>query len=357
MAITVPTGYAIEPIDLTGASDEVVRPFVELSWVMDHEAIPEDPKRPFESIAQNMRMYTSMFDRWRWGAWTTERELAGQMVLRRSNTDNFHIRSVYLAVHPEHRRRGIARGLLARGIEHIEKEVETRTDKPLLLESWSTDRIPAGFAFANSIGATPGLRARSSQLDLAAIDRAKVREWASIDPAGFHLEWLDDVTPDRLMPNVITAQHTMNTMPREGLQWEDWKVTPEIIREWERLGEERGQKRVMVIAIDDATSETASFTEIFYDPRVPSVLHQGGTATVPKYRGKGLGKWVKAQMIERVLRDQPQARYIRTENAGSNEAMLAINVGMGFRPAWEEVIWQLPVAEAKRALEAHPAGR
>lgn len=352
MAVTVPTGYAIEPIDLTGAPDDVVRPFVELAWVMDREAIPEDPARPFEAVAQQMRMYTSMFDRWRWGAWTADRKLAGQMVVRRSNTDNFHIRSVYLVVHPEHRRRGVASGLLARGIERVEREAETRTDRPLLLESWSTDRVPAAAAFAESIGATPGLRARSSQLDLTAIDRAKMREWASIDPDGFHLEWLDDLTPDRLMANVIAGQVTMNTMPREGLKWEDWKVTPEIIREWERLGVERGQKRVMVIAIDDATNETASFTEIAYDPRVPSVLHQHGTATVPKYRGRGLGKWVKARMIERVLRDLPQARYVRTENAGSNDAMLAINVGMGFRPAWEQVIWQVPLADAKRALGA-----
>lgn len=350
MTVTAPTGYAIEEIDLTGASDEKVRPFVELNWVLDREAIPEDPERPFEAIAQNLRMYTSMFDRWRWAAWTADRELAGQMVIRRSNTDNFHIRSVYLVVHPDHRRRGVASGLLARGIEHIDKESETRTDKPLLLESWSMDRVPAAAEFAKSLGATAALRARSSQLDLTAIDRAKMREWASIDPNGYHLEWIAGGTPDRLMANVVTAQVTMNTMPREGLQWEDWKVTPELIREWERLNEQRGQKRLMLIAIDDATGETASFTEIFHDPRVPSVLHQGGTATVPSHRGKGLGKWVKAQMVERVLKDLPEARYVRTDNAASNDAMLAINVGMGFKPAWEEIIWQVPVADAKRAL-------
>jgi len=350
MVISVPTGYAIESIDLTGASDEAVRPFVELTWVIDHEAIPEDPKRPFEAVAQRFRMYSSMFDRWRWAAWTADRQLAGQMVVNISNTDNFHIRSAYVVVHPEHRRRGIATGLLVQGLERIEKEGETRTDKPLLLESWSTDRVPAAAAFAKSIGATAGLRARSSQLDLAAVDRAKMREWASIDPQDYRLEWLDGETPDRLMANVITAQVTMNTMPREGLQWEDWKVTSEIVREWERLTRERGQKRLMLLAIDEASGETASFTEIFYDPRVPSVLHQGGTATVPAHRGKGLGKWVKAMMIERVLRDLREAHYIRTENAGSNDAMLAINVGMGFKPAWEEVIWQVPVADARRAL-------
>ncbi len=53
-------------------------------------------------------------------------------------------------------------------------------------------------------------------------------------------------------------------------------------------------------------------------------------------------------MVEKILAELPEARYIRTENAGSNAPMLTINIKMGFRPAWENTIWQIPLADARR---------
>ncbi len=345
MAVIAPTGYAIEQIDLTGASDEALRPFVEHAWLMEREAVPEDPPRPFEAIASRMRTYSSLFDRWRWGAWTADRKLVGNLVMHKSNTDNLDQRPMDLSVQPEHRRRGVGRALLGRALDTVGEGVG------LMAEGWTTSRVPAGGAFAERLGAKAGLRMRASQLELASVDRARMKEWAATSPAGYRLEWTDAEVPDALMKYVVTAYRTMNTMPLDDLQQEEWKVTPEIVREWERLGRERGQKRLLVVAIDEAGDDAAGFTEVFYDPREPTVLHQGGTAVIPAHRGRGIGKWVKGRMTERVLRELPQARYIRTENAGSNAAMLAINVAMGFKPAWEQVIWQIGVPDLRQALE------
>lgn len=139
-------------------------------------------------------------------------------------------------------------------IEKVEQASDELVRKVAEL-TWACDR-----AAVRRVGAKPGLRTRASQLDLGAIDRKLIAEWAAIDPAGYRLDW------------------------------------------------------------------------------VPSETH----------RGKGIGKWVKARMVERILREMPEARIIRTENPGSNAAMLAINVGMGFRPAWKEVLWQMPLADAQR---------
>jgi hypothetical protein len=49
-------------------------------------------------------------------------------------------------------------------------------------------------------------------------------------------------------------------------------------------------------------------------------------------------------------RPLPEARYIRTDNAGTNAGMLAIKVAMGFKPVWESVIWQIPLEDARRHL-------
>jgi mycothiol synthase len=342
MKATTGTGYSIEQVDLEHASDDELRPFVDFNWLRSREEIPEDPVPPFEALAARFRMTSPMFVRQRWAVWAEPRRLAASLVVNRSTQDNLNIREVSIEVHPDHRRRGLGKKLLATAIQHCGE------GQGLVLEGWTMSRVPAGAAFAERIGAKPGLRMRNSQLDLGTIDRALIDGWASLDPVGYRIEWLGNETPDHLVDNVVTAIRAINTMPREDLQMEDWKVTPETVREWERMTRARGQEHRMAVVIEESTGKSAAFTDVFFDPRVPSVIHQGGTATIPDHRGKGIGKWVKAQMARRLLEEVPQARYIRTDNAGTNAAMLAINVAMGFKPVWESVIWQIPLEDARR---------
>jgi mycothiol synthase len=339
---TSATEYSVEQVDLTHASDDELRPFVEFAWRRSREEVPEDPVLPFEAMATRMRMTSPMFVRQRWAVWSGPGKLAATLIMNRSTQDNLNIRDLAIEVDPDHRRRGIGTKLVAKVIETLGDE------KGLILESWTMSRVPSGAAFAERIGAKPGLRMRNSQLDLKTIDRALLDRWAAIDPAGYRIEWIDNETPDHLMDNHVAAVRAINTMPREDLQMEDWKITPETMREWERMTRARGQEHWVAIVIEESTGASAAFTDIFFDPRVPSVIHQGGTATVPEHRGKGIGKWIKAQMALRVLAENPEARYIRTDNAGTNAAMLGINVAMGFKPVWESIVWQIPLEDARR---------
>lgn len=342
MKATPATDFSVEQVDLEHASDDELRPFVDFAWLRSREEIPEDPVPPFEALTARFRMTSPMFVRQRWAAWAEPGRLAASLVINRSTQDNLNIREVAIEVHPDHRRRGLGKKLLARAIEQCGEGPR------LILEGWTMSRVPAGAAFAERIGAKPGLRMRESQLDLRTIDRALIERWSAIDPAGYRIEWIGNETPDHLMENYVAAARAINTMPREDLQVEDWKITPETMREWERITRERGQEHRLALVIEESTGASAAFTDVFFDPRVPSVIHQGGTATIPEHRGKGIGKWIKARMAQRLVADLPEARYIRTGNAGTNEAMLAINVAMGFKPVWESVIWQIPLEDARR---------
>jgi len=59
----------------------------------------------------------------------------------------------------------------------------------------------------------------------------------------------------------------------------------------------------------------------------------------PNYRGHGLGKWLKAVMLTRVLLEKPDVHYVRTGNAEANVPMLRINHALGFGPQMAEVVW------------------
>jgi hypothetical protein len=57
---------------------------------------------------------------------------------------------------------------------------------------------------------------------------------------------------------------------------------------------------------------------------------------------------VKAAMAKRIVTDYPTVRLIDTQNAGSNDAMLGINIEMGFRPFVTINAWQ---GETRTVLE------
>jgi len=338
--------HTIEQVDLASLPDDRLRPIAELHVVMNREAVSEDPDTPLDVLMQHWRAMPKHVVRKDWIASASDGRAVGRSTLVRYETpDNQHLRDTVLQVHPEHRRHGLGRALFARIVD-----AATERDD-ILLMGGTNSRVLAGEAFAKRLSAEAGLNNRTSQLDLRALDRAMIQEWSALDPAGYRLVWIDGDVPEALMSNVIVAYDTMNTAPREGLRMDDWKATPQIVREWERSSKLQGRVHRLLLAMYDATGDTAGFTEVAYDVRVPHVVQQQGTAVVPGHRGHGIGKWIKARMLERVDADFPQARFIRTGNAYSNAPMLSINDRLGFKIAWSVTVWQLGIGAARRYVE------
>jgi hypothetical protein len=57
------------------------------------------------------------------------------------------------------------------------------------------------------------------------------------------------------------------------------------------------------------------------------------------------------RQLERILEERPDSRLIRTGNANVNAQLLAINDKLGFTYAWQSTLWQLPIAEARKATD------
>lgn len=348
MSTATATDYAVERIDdLARRPENELREYAELVRTLDHEVVPEDPLAPVEVVLARFRSLPSMARRTDRLVRTPDGELVASAVQFRYETDeNPHLRDSWISVRADHRRRGLGHRLLG-------ELVGAAGEAPgLVLTFGSNDRVPAGEAFLRRIGAQPGLATHVNQAAVAEIDPALVREWAHLDPSGYRLVWIDGDVPDELMANVLAAYSAMNLAPRGDIRMNDWHETPERIREWDRIRRRRGRERRLLLAINAATGETAGYTETAFDPRMPHVIQQQGTAVIPAHQGRGIGKWIKAAMLERLLPERPSARFVRTGNADVNAPMLSINRRLGFKPAWASTWWQIPLPDARRYLEA-----
>jgi GNAT superfamily N-acetyltransferase len=336
------SGIAIERIDLHEADDRLIDRVVRLWHAMDTEAVPEDPPRPRDALVARLRMRSRFSERTDWLATRGDEVVGHCATFENRSGSNEHIRDLMVQVLPDHRRRGIGRALFSAGVSALPDDGSVK-----LITGWTSDRVPPGAAFAERLGAKRGLHMRVSQVDLRTIDRALMRDWASARPQGYRLELIEDSIPDALMPAALYALSAINRMPREGLEMEDWKFTAETVRDWERQRVARGQTQWLLLAVEDATGQGVGFTDVVFDPREPAIVHQGGTAVDAAHQGRDIGKWLKGTMVERILAGMPEARFIRTDNAGTNAPMLAINDKMGFREAWWQDIWQLALADAR----------
>ena len=345
--MNIPTGYQIVPIDPAAMSRAELEEAALLQQALMRERVPEDPPTPTEVITK--RMTAVVPGQWRalFAARDRAGAAAGFVFVGRSlnEPENAHVRWTEIGVLPEHRRHGVGRALYRAAVEVC---LDQGTD--LVFMGMTSDRVADGTHFAEAIGASAGLVMKTNQLDLAAVHRATVAEWASLDPAGYRLESSDDVVPDRLVQPYIDAANSMNDMPKGTMRFNDERMTEAQLRERESWRKQTGVRSRLIVAVDDATGEGAGFTEVTYDPKVPHLIWQQGTGVVAKHRGHKLGLWMKAVMLERILREWTEAKYVRTGNANENQWMLAINTQLGFRHAWSNTMWQLPVAEARASL-------
>jgi RimJ/RimL family protein N-acetyltransferase len=220
----------------------------------------------------------------------------------------------------------------------------------------TNERVPAGAAFMQRLGACAGLAAHTNQLKIAELNRGLVRQWQDRAPeraAGFELGLWDGAYPEKDIEAVAELMQVMNTEPRGSLEIEDQRFTPEQVRQIEKSILARGNQRWTIYAREKATGKFVGFTDVLWHPNRPEILQQLDTGVFPEYRNHGLGRWLKAAMLDKVLREHPEIKFVRTGNADSNAAMLKINQELGFKPYMSVTVWQVEIAQVEKYLQNH----
>ena len=350
------TPGVMEPLDLRSATDIQYAALTVFANRMRAEFLPDDPPIPFEERRTGWQTIPEFVDLNAWVIWTPDRTaiVACSDVGFLRMAENRHVVQFNIEVLPEYRRHGLGRQLLEQVVA-----VPRREGRRLMISNTS-ERVPAGSSFMERLGAKKAIETHTNQLVLADVDPALLRSWIerAVERAqGFELGLWTGPYPDADIEAIAALMEVMNTAPKGDLDVEDFHFGPEQVRQQEASMTARNVQRWTMYVREQATGEFAGFTEVFWHPNRLEILDQGGTGVFPRYRNLGLGRWLKAAMLEKVLRERPEVRFVRTGNADSNAPMLGINHALGFKPYIAEYGWQVETAQVERYLAEQAAPR
>jgi mycothiol synthase len=347
--------WTIEEWPVRIQPDELLAELYQARAALHAEATPDDPRRPLADEIAAVRHLPAPED----GIVLVARDSAG--VIAGLSTCGWqqlpgwdHVLGTEIAVLPDQRGQGLGRLLLDRTAGIAERRSQR------LIAGWTRDSVPSGAAFCERFGAETALVNEENRLDLRSIDGDLVDRWIADGPiraAGYRLVFVDGRTPPDLTDQVAAALNVMNTAPRENLDVGDVQMTAELVREYEEAAAAAGRGQWAYYAAEDESGRFVGVTNITIRPGTPDRVNVGDTGVDPVHRGHGLGKWLKAAMTRRILDVLPDVRWVITWNAGSNDAMLAINRQLGFRTAAVMTTWQISTSQLRDNLgQAREAG-
>lgn len=343
-----------QPVDLKTLPEQGARRFHDFLNHHRAEILPQDPPIPFEERLKAWRTPPAYEVSRHFALLEGERVLGlAEAEWRDDQPENRDIAWSNLVVAPEVRRRGLGRALARAVLEDVLTYERTK----LFLATHA--RIPGGEPFARFLGAGRGLEEHINQLLLSERNVEYVRRALEQAPLErFELVWFDSETWFEHTPSETELEalcrmfEIMNTAPRGDLEFNDEKVTPEQLRQEFEDAHRQDKRWWLLLARDRVSGRYAGFTEVWWHPNRPALVHQHGTGVHLEFRGHGLGAWLKAAMLERILSERPVVDQIRTGNADSNAPMLRINHALGFKPFMARVEWQLDVKVTLEGLRA-----
>lgn len=240
--------------------------------------------------------------------------------------ENGHLLWGNISVRPELRRQGIGRRFLPIVLQLMNEYGNT-------IFTTGTEQTE-GHEFLQWVGAAEKMTGSENRLNFTEIDWALIDAWikegVERNP-DTKLELYEDRLPDSFLEEYAPVYTECgNQQPFDELDHGDFKFTPEVFREQAKRLEQSGGK-LHTYVTREPSGEISGLTEIIWFPFRPKHLTQNLTGVIDKFRGRGLGKWLKAQMLDYARKSYPDLQWVITGNAYSNDAMLSINKRLGFQ--------------------------
>src|SRR5262249_10185101 len=161
---------------------------------------------------------------------------------------------------------------------------------------------PSGHAFLRKLAGQPKFHAAENRLKLADVDWAMVRRWVAEGESRSpetRLEVYDGPIPEAMLEEYAPQLSSLlRTIPFEDLDHGEIGIRPPQMREWyARMAEMDPDQHTVLTREPDGS--ISGITDVSFTPHLPDRVEQMFTGVRPDARGRGLGKWIKAAMLEK----------------------------------------------------------
>lgn len=334
-------GVALSRVDFNSADADFWKRYHVYRRLRHQESRPDDPLRPDEIEELRLRRNSPFDIEYRyelvrdgvllsWFSAGTPRPGAP------AYEGNKHLFWADLYVRPDHRRQRIGASWVPLMLELMDRHGCT-------LAGIGTEE-DSGHAFLKWLGARAKLVGAENRLKLADVDWSMAQRWIDegrVRSPQTKLEFYEGQLPEEMWDD-YAPQLTglLKDIPFEDLDVGEVLVTPDHMRDWYARLDLGGEVQYILLTREPG-GVISAMTDTTWAPYKPAILQQRFTGVRADARGRGLGKWIKAEMLVRLRQLHPEIEWVVTDNAGSNAPMLGINKKLGFRQYRSETEYQI----------------
>ncbi len=272
------------------------------------------------------------------------------MIITEENTgfkENKHSVEIHINVLNDLRYKSIVQEFLIEAIKELQRyEYVTTVDTCSYLER--------DWAFWEGLGAKMALEGAQNRLFMEDIDWSMIKEWRHGGHELAKKEQVDLFSFERCPEEIIleyttTYSEIIRLMPLGEFDYIPEPTTPFTRREKEE-NHKKTDHKWYTLATREKNGEISGLTEILYTESSPHKVEQMLTGVKPEYRGRGLGKWLKAEMMVFIKNEFPEIEFISTGNADMNAPMISINDRMGFKRVLTEKCYIIKLEKLKKLM-------
>ena len=292
----------------------------------------DDPKPTNEFRMKNFRNQDPFIQNHWWLIWKGKQVVGyGLLSVRTEGSpsykDNKHVAYVHNRIDKNHRRKGI-------GLKLVKLIISKAEETGFVTTLQSNTTYDSGRAFCEKLNGILAMESAENRCRLNEVNWDLMNEWRNQGQVrgkeeNRRLQWFQKCPDDIIEEFCKVYTVTMNQQPLGEIE------TRAIITPKSRRVQEREYDKLIyswhTVITRENDGTISGVTDITYIPGYSHRIYQELTGVLEEFRGKGLGKWLKSEMLYFIHKKYPNVKYISTGNADANAAMLSINTRMGFK--------------------------